>query len=95
MKVQIVDITSAEHVKVKAGQIPAYIVLETNEVVSVPHDGIGFIEGKRKHQVKGNFVQSGIIHPGWVGKLSPCLLVMDDVEIFPGQKVAHAIIMVD
>lgn len=95
MEVQVIDITSAEHVKVKASHFPAYIVLETNEVVSVPHDGIGFIEGKRSHQVRGVFVQSGIIHPGWSGKLNPCLVVMNEVEIFPGQKIAHAIIVSD
>lgn len=93
MSVQVIDITVTDHLKVKVVNQTTWVVVDTNEVVVVPENGVGFILGKRRHQVRGIYVQAGIIHPGWSGRLSPCITVLNDFECFPGQKIAHAVII--
>lgn len=90
---QIIDLTSAEHVSVKSNIIPEFVGVKTNERIELSQLEVGIIIGKKSLMLGGVFCQPGIVHPGWKGVLEPFFIVYGKWHISPGEKIAHLIII--
>ena len=89
--ITVIDLIAAEHIHVRGN--PAYISVVTTNDIRLDSSEIGFVLPKRGMQEEGIYAQSGIIHPGWSGRISVVLMVWGETRIIPGDKVAHAVIL--
>jgi len=97
MKVFIVNLTSDENVSVRTFQSPDMVSVKTREFIQLGKNEIGIILGRKSNMLQGAFCQSGIVHPGFKGKLEPFFIVYGvghgSWTIPVGALVAHLLIL--
>ena len=91
MTFRILDITSAETVKVRGG--PAFAQVNTQETITMADDEVGIILGKHAFHDRGVGTFGGIVNPGWSGKLTIELVIFNEFEIKKGDKLAHVVVV--
>lgn len=89
--IKVIDLVADEHVHVRGN--PACVSVPTSPLLSLAPDEVGFILPKRSMQEKGIHAQSGVIHPGWSGRISVVLMIWGEARIIPRDKIAHAVII--
>ena len=92
MKIEIVDLTSAEMIVVRSQHSPEFISIHTQEKVELGPEDFGLIEGKKGVALKGCLCNSGIVHPNFSGYLEPFFTVWGSITIPAGSKIAHVLI---
>ena len=91
MKINVIEITSASDVKVKCAT--GTVIINSEQYIKLGPNEIGFLEGKRRHHQEGIFMQGGIINAMWEGRLTIEFLIVGEIHIRKGDKIAHAIIL--
>ncbi len=92
MKIEIIELTSAETVVVRAPHVPEFVAIRTLEEVVIGPSDYGIIEGKLSNAQRGILCNSGIVHPGFRGTLTPFLTIWGNALIPKGMQVAHLMI---
>jgi len=91
--IRIVPIRAAHPIHAFAAD--GTVIIMAKDVIKLSRCEVGQIEGKYRHHKKGQYMQGGMVNPGWEGILTVEIKFSGEIDIKEGEEIAQVVIHQD